>query len=102
MSSSDFQVFWENHDPTTLNKQGKDVGTNYRTAIYAADDADIKEIEKSKSHFQEQLTKKGFGAIVTEIRTGVEFFYAEDYHQQYLDKNPDGYCGIRGTGVTCQ
>jgi len=96
------QVFYENHDPTTVNKQGKDIGTNYRSAVYVSDPAEIKEVEKLKSQFQDLLTKKGFGSIVTEIRSDVEFFYAEDYHQQYLDKNPDGYCGIKGTGVTYQ
>ena len=93
--------FWEGHDPTQGMRQGNDAGTQYRSAIYAYGDEQLQAALKSKEAFQEALKKKGFGAITTEIRTAPEFFYAEDYHQQYLGKNPNGYCGLGGTGVSC-
>ena len=95
------KVFWENHDPTHGMRQGNDIGTQYRSAIYTDGDAQRASAEASKSAYQAQLTKEGYGAITTEIAAVTEFYYAEDYHQQYLDKNPDGYCGIGGTGVSC-
>jgi peptide-methionine (S)-S-oxide reductase len=95
------KVFWENHDPTQGMRQGNDVGTQYRSGIYYADDAQKRAAEASRETFQKQLTASGFGAITTEIVPVPEFYYAEDYHQQYLAKNPDGYCGLGGTGVTC-
>ena len=95
------KVFWENHDPTQGMRQGNDVGTQYRSGIYYADDAQKRAAEASRETFQKQLAASGFGAITTEIDPVPEFYYAEDYHQQYLAKNPDGYCGLGGTGVTC-
>jgi len=95
------KVFWENHDPTQGMRQGNDVGTQYRSGIYYADDAQKRAAEASRETFQKQLAASGFGAITTEIVPVPEFYYAEDYHQQYLAKNPDGYCGLGGTGVTC-
>jgi peptide-methionine (S)-S-oxide reductase len=95
------KAFWEGHDPTQGMRQGNDSGTQYRSAIYAADDAQLSAARKSKEMFEKELQKKGFGAITTEIRPAPEFYYAEDYHQQYLGKNPDGYCGLGGTGVSC-
>lgn len=95
------KVFWENHDPTQGMRQGNDQGTQYRSGIYTYSDAQEAEAKESQAAFQTQLNAKGFGAITTEIVTAPEFFYAEDYHQQYLEKNPSGYCGIGGTGVTC-
>jgi len=95
------KVFWENHDPTQGMRQGNDVGTQYRSGIYYADDAQKRAAEASRETFQKQLAASGFGAITTEIVPLPEFYYAEDYHQQYLAKNPDGYCGLGGTGVTC-
>jgi peptide-methionine (S)-S-oxide reductase len=93
--------FWESHDPTQGMRQGNDAGTQYRSAIYAYDDEQLQAALKSKEMFQEALKKKGYGAITTEIRAAPEFYYAEDYHQQYLGKNPSGYCGLGGTGVSC-
>jgi peptide-methionine (S)-S-oxide reductase len=93
------QVFWESHDPAQGMRQGNDVGTQYRSAIYVADREQRETAEKSKRAYQTALTAAGRGAITTEIREAPEFFYAEDYHQQYLAKNPDGYCGIGGCGV---
>jgi peptide-methionine (S)-S-oxide reductase len=95
------QVFWENHDPTQGMRQGNDVGTQYRSGIYTFDDAQRAAAEASKRAFQKELAAAGYGAITTEILPAPEFTYAEDYHQQYLAKNPDGYCGMGGTGVSC-
>jgi peptide-methionine (S)-S-oxide reductase len=95
------RIFWENHDPTQGMKQGNDVGTQYRSGIYFHDDAQRQAAEASRDAYQKSLTAAGFGATTTEILTAGPFYYAEDYHQQYLAKNPDGYCGIGGTGVTC-
>jgi peptide-methionine (S)-S-oxide reductase len=95
------KVFWENHDPTQGMRQGNDVGTQYRSAIYYEGDAQKRAAEASRASYQEQLKKAQFGTITTEIAPAPPFYYAEDYHQQYLAKNPDGYCGIGGTGVTC-
>ena len=95
------KTFWEGHDPTQGMRQGNDAGTQYRSAIYCYGDAQLKAAQTSKAAFQEALNKKGYGAITTEIRPAPEFYYAEDYHQQYLGKNPAGYCGLGGTGVSC-
>src|SRR5579863_10264286 len=93
------RVFWESHDPTQGMRQGNDVGTQYRSAIYVADRAQREAAEASRRAYQARLTAAGYGAITTEIRDAPQFFYAEDYHQQYLAKNPQGYCGIGGCGV---
>jgi peptide-methionine (S)-S-oxide reductase len=95
------RVFWENHDPTQGMRQGNDVGTQYRSAIYFANDAQRAVAESSRSAFQAELTKAGYGEITTEIAHLRDYFYAEEYHQQYLGKNPNGYCGLGGTGVSC-
>ena len=95
------KVFWENHDPTQGMRQGNDVGTQYRSGIYYFDDAQRQAAERSRDAYQAQLRSAGFGSITTEIAPAGEFYYAEDYHQQYLAKNPAGYCGIGGTGVSC-
>jgi peptide-methionine (S)-S-oxide reductase len=95
------RVFWENHDPTQGMRQGNDVGTQYRFAVYATTDAQLAAALASKDLFQERLSAAGYGSITTEIAMAGDFFYAEPYHQQYLGKNPNGYCGIGGTGVTC-
>ena len=95
------KVFWENHDPTQGMRQGNDIGTQYRSGIYYYDDEQRRAAERSRDMFQMQLTASGYGVITTEILPVPEFYYAEDYHQQYLAKNPDGYCGLGGTGVTC-
>ena len=95
------RVFWENHDPTQGMRQGNDVGTQYRSAIYWMNEAQRAEAERSQAEFQSRLADAGFGPITTEIRKAPEYYFAEDYHQQYLAKNPNGYCGIGGTGVTC-
>ena len=95
------KVFWENHDPTQGMRQGNDVGTQYRSGIYYHDDEQRRAAERSRDAFQTQLTAAGYGVITTEILPAPDFYYAEDYHQQYLAKNPDGYCGLGGTGVTC-
>jgi peptide-methionine (S)-S-oxide reductase len=95
------KTFWENHDPTQGMRQGNDTGTQYRSGIYAFDAAQQDAAERSRRVFQEQLSNRGYGAITTEILPAPEFYYAEDYHQQYLSKNPNGYCGLGGTGVTC-
>ena len=95
------KTFWESHDPTQGMRQGNDVGTQYRSGIYVFDDAQRAAAEKSRDAFQEQLSKAGYGRVTTEIVPAPEFYYAEDYHQQYLAKNPGGYCGLGGTGVTC-
>jgi peptide-methionine (S)-S-oxide reductase len=95
------RVFWENHDPTQGMRQGNDVGTQYRSAIYAYGPEQLAAAERSRETFQAQLAKSGYGEITTEIVDAPEFYYAEDYHQQYLAKNPGGYCGMGGTGVSC-
>jgi peptide-methionine (S)-S-oxide reductase len=95
------KVFWENHDPTQGMRQGNDVGTQYRSGIYTYGDAQQRAAERSREAFQQQLTAARYGPITTEILPAPEFYYAEDYHQQYLAKNPDGYCGLGGTGVSC-
>ena len=95
------RIFWEGHDPTQGMRQGNDVGTQYRSGIYATSDAQRQAAEASRERFQERLGTAGYGEITTEIVDAPEFFYAEDYHQQYLAKNPNGYCGIGGTGVSC-
>jgi peptide-methionine (S)-S-oxide reductase len=95
------RVFWENHDPTQGMRQGNDVGTQYRSGIYYLDDEQKRAAEASRDVFQKQLTAAGYGPITTEIQPAPDFYYAEDYHQQYLAKNPDGYCGLGGTGVSC-
>ena len=95
------RVFWENHNPTQGNRQGNDIGTQYRSAIYFSNDAQRAAAEASRELFQRELTTAGFGAITTEIAPLDEYFYAEEYHQQYLGKNPNGYCGMGGTGVSC-
>ena len=94
-------AFFSIHDPTTLNRQGHDIGTQYRSAIYWSSDAQRDLAIASRDAFARALSKEGYGAITTELRAAPEFFYAEDYHQQYLAKNPAGYCGIGGTGVSC-
>ena len=95
------KAFWENHDPTQGMRQGNDVGTQYRSGIYYFDEAQKRAAERSRDLFQKQLTASGYGPITTEILAAPEFYYAEDYHQQYLAKNPGGYCGLGGTGVSC-
>src|ERR1041384_5258299 len=95
------KVFWEGHDPTQGMRQGNDTGTQYRSTIYAYGDGQLKAGQRSKDAFQQALNQKGYGAITTEIRAAPPFYYAEDYHQQYLGKNPGGYCGLGGTGVSC-
>ena len=95
------KVFWENHDPTQGMRQGNDVGTQYRSGIYAFSPEQKAEAEASRATFQRALASKGYGASTTEILDAPTFFYAEDYHQQYLAKNPGGYCGLGGTGVSC-
>jgi len=95
------RVFWESHDPTQGMRQGNDVGTQYRSGIYCYSDGQRKAAEASRALYQQVLGKEGFGTITTEILDAPEFYYAEDYHQQYLAKNPWGYCGIGGTGVRC-
>jgi len=95
------RVFWESHDPTQGMRQGNDVGTQYRSGIYYYDDEQQRAAERSRDAFQGRLTASGYGPITTEILAAPEFYYAEDYHQQYLAKNPGGYCGLGGTGVTC-
>jgi peptide-methionine (S)-S-oxide reductase len=95
------KVFWENHDPTQGMRQGNDVGTQYRSGIYYANQEQRKAAESSRDMYQKQLSAAGYKKITTEIIPAPEFFYAEDYHQQYLAKNPDGYCGLGGTGVSC-
>ena len=95
------QTFWEHHDPTQGMRQGNDVGTQYRSAIFYADDAQRAAAEASRDRYQAALRDAGHGEITTEIVPAGEFFYAEEYHQQYLAKNPAGYCGLGGTGVAC-
>ena len=95
------KVFWENHNPTQGLRQGNDVGPPYRSGIYCYSEAQQRAAEASRAAYQEMLGKAGYGAITTEILPAPEFYYAEDYHQQYLEKNPGGYCGLGGTGVSC-
>jgi len=95
------KAFWENHDPTQGMRQGNDIGTQYRSGVYPVDEAQGQIAEASRAAYQAALSARGLGRITTEILPAPEFFYAEDYHQQYLAKNPNGYCGISGTGVTC-
>jgi peptide-methionine (S)-S-oxide reductase len=95
------KAFWESHDPTQGMRQGNDVGTQYRSAIYCSTPEQKKAAEESKAAYEAALVKSGHGAITTEIAEALPFYYAEDYHQQYLAKNPGGYCGLGGTGVSC-
>ena len=95
------KVFWESHDPTQGMRQGNDLGTQYRSGIYAYDDAQQKAAERSLADYQRSLWEAGYPAITTEVAPAPEFYYAEEYHQQYLAKNPGGYCGLGGTGVAC-
>ena len=95
------KVFWENHDPTQGFRQGNDVGTQYRSGIYAYDDDQARAAVTSKQLYQTRLTEAGYGPITTEILSAPKFYFAEEYHQQYLAKNPGGYCGHGGTGVSC-
>jgi peptide-methionine (S)-S-oxide reductase len=95
------RVFWEAHDPTQGMRQGNDVGTQYRSAIYSYGEAQARAAEASRDEYQRALAAAGHGRITSELREAPEFYYAEDYHQQYLAKNPGGYCGLGGTGVAC-
>ena len=95
------RVFWESHDPTQGMRQGNDIGTQYSSGIYVYDDVQRAAAESSAAAYGEKLQAAGYPAITTEILDVPEFYFAEDYHQQYLAKNPDGYCGIGGTGVSC-
>ena len=95
------RLFWEGHDPTQGNRQGNDMGTQYRSAIYWTDEAQRDVIEASRDMYAAELARAGYGEISTEIAAARPFYYAEDYHQQYLAKNPNGYCGLGGTGVAC-
>ena len=94
--------FWESHDPTQAMRQGNDVGTQYRSAIYCANDRQFNAAMASRDAYQAALRDAGYGTITTEIEPAPEFYFAEDYHQQYLAKNPGGYCGLGGTGVSCR
>ena len=96
------KTFWENHDPTQGMRQGNDIGTQYRSGIYVTTAAQREAAERSKADYQQALSQRGYGPITTEILDAPEFYFAEDYHQQYLAKNPAGYCGLGGTGVACQ
>ena len=95
------KIFWESHDPTQGMRQGNDTGTQYRSAIYTYGEEQMSAATRSKEMYEHALRAKGLGPITTEIRPAPEFYYAEDYHQQYLGKNPAGYCGLAGTGVSC-
>jgi peptide-methionine (S)-S-oxide reductase len=95
------KTFWESHDPTQGMRQGNDVGTQYRSAIYVANEAQRAAAEASRAAYARALAANGYGAVTTEIRDAPPFYFAEDYHQQYLAKNPRGYCGLGGTGVSC-
>ena len=95
------KTFWESHDPTQGMRQGNDIGTQYRSGIYTYSDKQMREAEASKEAYQSELSSRGFGTITTEIAPAGAFYFAEDYHQQYLAKNPRGYCGLGGTGVSC-
>ena len=95
------KVFWEGHNPTQGMRQGNDTGTQYRSGVYGLPRDELAAANASRDQFQARLDEAGYGQITSEIVDGGEFFYAEGYHQQYLDKNPNGYCGLGGTGVTC-
>jgi peptide-methionine (S)-S-oxide reductase len=95
------KTFWENHDPTQGMRQGNDIGTQYRSGIYYYSESQRRAAEASREMFQKELDRAGYGRVTTEILPAPEFYYAEDYHQQYLAKNPGGYCGLGGTGVSC-
>jgi len=95
------KTFWESHDPTQMMRQGNDIGTQYRSAIYVISEAQRQVAERSRESYQAALSAKGLGEIATEVELNRPFYFAEDYHQQYLHKNPGGYCGLKGTGVTC-
>ena len=95
------RVFWENHDPTQGMRQGNDIGTQYRSAVYTTSESQAAAVAASRAAYGAELAKAGYGAITTEVKPLEEFYYAEPYHQQYLAKNPNGYCGIGGTGVSC-
>ena len=95
------RLFWENHDPTQGMRQGNDVGTQYRSAIYCEGPAQLRAAQRTRDAYAEKLREGGYGEITTEIAAAGPFYYAEDYHQQYLAKNPGGYCGLGGTGVSC-
>jgi peptide-methionine (S)-S-oxide reductase len=95
------KTFWEEHDPTQGMRQGNDVGTQYRSAIYTTTDEQAATVETSRAAYQAALSQRGLGRITTEIGPAPDFYYAETYHQQYLAKNPNGYCGLQGTGVSC-
>lgn len=96
------KIFWENHDPTQGMRQGNDVGTQYRSGIYVSSEAQRQAAEESRAGYEQRLSDAGHGKITTEIAEAATFYFAEEYHQQYLAKNPDGYCGLGGTGVSCQ
>jgi len=96
------KTFWESHDPTQGMRQGNDVGTQYRSGVYYFGEQQRAAAERTRDEYQRALAKAGYGAVTTEILPAPEFYFAEDYHQQYLSKNPDGYCGLGGTGVACQ
>jgi peptide-methionine (S)-S-oxide reductase len=100
-SAQVWRTFWEGHDPTQGMRQGNDIGTQYRSTIYVADAGLRAEAEASRDAYQRSLHDAGFGEVTTEIGGSPPFYYAESYHQQYLAKNPDGYCGIGGTGIAC-
>jgi peptide-methionine (S)-S-oxide reductase len=95
------RIFWENHDPTQGMRQGNDVGTQYRSAMYTSDAEQARLAGESREMFAARLARSGYGEITTELASAPPFYYAEDYHQQYLAKNPSGYCGLGGTGVSC-
>jgi peptide-methionine (S)-S-oxide reductase len=95
------RIFWESHDPTQGMRQGNDMGTQYRSAVYASTPAQLAAVEASRHTYQQVLEKAGFGEITTEVAEDTRFYYAEDYHQQYLARHPNGYCGLGGTGVSC-
>jgi peptide-methionine (S)-S-oxide reductase len=95
------KLFWEGHDPTQGMRQGNDIGTQYRSGVYVTSDAQLSATEASRAAYQVELGKQGYGQITSEIAQAGPFYFAEDYHQQYLAKNPNGYCGIGGTGVSC-
>ena len=95
------RVFWEGHDPTQGMRQGNDMGTQYRSALYTTSDSQLEAAERTAATFAERLATAGYGGVTTEIAPAGTFYYAEEYHQQYLARNPNGYCGLGGTGVTC-
>lgn len=95
------KTFWENHDPSAGMRQGNDIGTQYRSAIYCSSSEQLQMANETRAAYQAQLAKAGHPPVTTEVATGKTFYFAEEYHQQYLDKKPNGYCGIKGTGVAC-